>query len=119
MLKKIKDFIIFILIIFVFIIFIGSSNKNYSQELSVSDKNMASLQFEKLYIKSQSIGQTLSEISLYYSIPFSLETALNDDEYLIYNIDFKGGSLKELLDLVIGKTNQYSWEIKDGIVRVF
>lgn len=81
--------------------------------------DLAAMRLENVRIKAQSIGQFFSDLSLSYDIPIGLEIALNDDELATYEINFRKGALSDLLTQFVTRHDQYTWEIKDGVVNVF
>ncbi len=105
----------------VLVMFLGASNFYYAQKSAVVSKDgkLAVMQLENVQIEAQSIGRLFSKLSLFYNIPIGLETALNDDEFATYNIDFKKGTLSDLLTQFVSQHNYYIWEIQDGVVYIF
>jgi hypothetical protein len=86
---------------------------------AANDATLADRHLENVKIEAQSLGSLLSDLSLYYDIPIGLEIALDDDQYAIYHIDFKKGTLSDLLNQFVAQHSQYTWEIKDDVVNVF
>src|ERR1051325_11656606 len=82
-------------------------------------EDLAATPLENVRIEAQSVGSLFSELSLSYGIPIGLETALNDDEIVMYRIDFKRGTLANLLTQFTAQHEEYSWEINDGVVNIF
>jgi hypothetical protein len=61
----------------------------------------------------------LSALSLRYGIPIGLEVAPSEDQLGNYELDFKKGTLSELLTQFVAEHNQYAWRISDDVVNVF
>lgn len=101
-------------------IFFGANHRPETQVYGVTrNEDLADMRLEGVRIEAQNIGSLLSDLSLSHNIPIGLETAQNDDGLGSYEIDFKGGSLAELLTQFVAQHGQYAWEIKDGVVNVF
>lgn len=83
------------------------------------DTDLPSRQLENVQIEGQSIEALLTDLSLSYDIPIGLEIAPHDDEFTIYTLDLKRGTLTDLLTQFVNQHNQYTWEIKDGVVNIF
>lgn len=101
--------------------FFGSTNFCYAQQSAPASKDadLAVRQLENVRIKAQSIGSLFSRLSLSYDIPIGVAIALNDDEFAVYYIDFKKGTLSDLLTQFVTQYDQYAWKITDGVVNVF
>lgn len=105
----------------ILVLLFGANNFSRAQKSAVAGKDdaLAAKQLENVQIEAQSIGRLFADLSLSYDIPIGLEIALNDDESAIYHIDFKKGTLSELLTQFVARHDQYAWEITDGVVNVF
>lgn len=99
----------------------GLSSFFHTQTSAIADQDetLATRPLENVRIEAQGIGRLLSELSLSYNMPLGLEIALKDDEAATYQIDFKKGTLSDLLTQFVAQHDQYSWEIKDGVINVF
>jgi len=84
-----------------------------------TQNDLASRSLENVKIEAQSIGALLEKLSLHYDIPVGFEAASNDDERVNYELDFKKGSLSDLLNEFVARHDQYAWEIRDGVVNIF
>lgn len=84
-----------------------------------NDTDLAAVQLEHIQIKTQSIGQLFSELALSSNIPIGLEIAPKLDERGSYVIEFKKGTLSELLTEFVIQHREYAWELRDGVVNVF
>lgn len=71
------------------------------------------------HIEEQSIEAFFSDFSLTNDIPIALEIASNNDELATFRADFSGGTLSEFLTLFVAQYEEYTWEIKDGVLNVF
>lgn len=81
-------------------------------------KSLKSLQLENVEIKGQTIGAVFSELSLSYNIPIGVEIAASDNRLHDYELNFKRGTLSELLTEFVKKHDPYTWTIKNGIVNI-
>ncbi|MEN3326474.1 MAG: hypothetical protein V7638_1281 [Acidobacteriota bacterium] len=80
---------------------------------------LADRQFENVRLEEQSVEILFTSLSLTYDIPIGLEIASNDDNSATYALDLKKGTLTDLLTQFARQHNQYTWEIKDGVVNIF
>jgi hypothetical protein len=105
----------------VLLLSLGISNSIHAQANApaIKHEDLATMPLENVTIEAQSITSLFSKLSLAYNIPVGLETAYNDDESVTYHIDFKKGTLRDLLTQFIDQHDQYSWEIHDGVVNIF
>jgi hypothetical protein len=87
--------------------------------VAATQNDLARRSLENVKIEAQSIGSLLGKLSLFYDIPVGFEGATNDDERVDYQLDFKKGSLSDLLNEFVARHDQYAWEIKDGVVNIF
>jgi hypothetical protein len=81
--------------------------------------DLAGMQLEEIQIEAQSIGSFFSQLALSLDIPIGLEIASKEDKLASYRIDFKKGTLSELLSQFVVQHGQYAWEIRDGVVNIF
>jgi hypothetical protein len=105
----------------ILILSVGGNNFSDAQQTAAAgkDRDLATMWLKDVRIEAQSIGSLFSDLSLSYDIPIGLELALNDDELMTYQIDFKKGTLADLLTQFVAQHDQYDWEIKDGVVNIF
>lgn len=87
--------------------------------LAAKQDDLAAKHLEDVQLEAQSIGSLLEKFSLTYDIPVGFEAASNDDERASYHLDFKKGSLSDLLNEFVARHDQYGWEIKAGVVNIF
>jgi hypothetical protein len=87
--------------------------------VAATQNDLATRSLENVKIEAQSIGALFEKLSLRYDIPVGFEAATNDDERVDYQLDFKKGSLSDLLNEFVGRHQQYAWEIRDGVVNIF
>lgn len=112
-------------VFFVFVLIFGANSVSYTQKSVeiIKETDLSAKQLENIQIKTQSLEQICSRLSIFYDIPISLETALNANEVTPYIIDFDKGNLPDLLTQIIDQANraqdQYEWEIKDNVVNIF
>jgi hypothetical protein len=76
-------------------------------------------QLENVQIQAEGIAAFFGELSLRYDIPIGLETAVNESAFTPYSIDFKKGTLVDLLTQFVSQHSLYAWKIEDGVVSVF
>lgn len=107
-------------LIYLLVAMLGLSNFAWAQVIIIENKNqdLAVLQMHNVQIQTQNLSQLFSKLSLSYNIPIGFETSLNDDQIPAF-IDFKEGTLSELMTQLVSRHNQYIWEINDGVVNVF
>lgn len=93
----------------------------YAPRCGVAAKqdDLAARHLENIKIEAQSIGSLLEKLSLGYDIPVGFEAASNDDERAHFRLDFKKGSLSDLLNEFVARHDQYAWEIRDGVLNIF
>lgn len=105
-----------------FVLISGMTGIIQAQQTAVTAKyqDLESKFLENVQIEGQGLRQLLSELSLSYDIPIGALIPEKDDADLAFHrLDFKRGTLKELLTKLVGEHDQYLWEIKDGVVNVF
>jgi hypothetical protein len=81
--------------------------------------DLAARQLENVNIEAQGMPYLLEHFSLTYDIPIGFEAAKNDDERASYHLEFKKGSLSDLLNEFVARHDQYVWEITDDVVNIF
>ena len=74
---------------------------------------------ENVQIHAQDITSFFAELSILYDIPIGLETAANEPELSSYSIDFKSGTLADLLTQFVSQHSLYAWRVEEGVVNVF
>ncbi|HKO41647.1 MAG TPA: hypothetical protein VJU84_00030 [Pyrinomonadaceae bacterium] len=72
-----------------------------------------------IQLEAATISQLLSNLSLSYNIPIGIEIDPKDTENKLYRLEFKRGTVTELLTRFVGEYQQYEWEIRDGVVNIF
>jgi len=91
-----------------------------AQDIPVrEDVNITQLPLENVRIEEETIEQLFSHFSFAYNIPLGLEVAKGDDGPTLYKIDFKTGTLSDLLTQFVKKHEKYAWQIENGVVSVF
>ena len=83
------------------------------------DIDLAQKQLENVCIEEEDIGALFSHFSFANGIPIGLEIARNGDEGASYRIDFKKGTLSDLLNQFVAEQKQYTWKIENGVLSVF
>lgn len=81
--------------------------------------DLAQRQLENVQIEEENIGALFSHLSFACGIPIGLEVARNGDELRSYRIDFKKGTLSDLMNQFVAEHKQYTWKIENGILSVF
>ena len=109
------------LAVYALVMLFGAASLVCAQEAPVTNKvaNLADMQLENVRIEEQSIEALFTNLSLSYDIPIGLEIAPHDDEIASYALDQKKGTLTDLLTQFARQHNQYTWEVKDGVVNIF
>jgi hypothetical protein len=107
--------------VYVLVMLSGTTSLICAQESAVAhkDENLAGRQLENVQIEEQGIEALFTDLSLSYDIPIGLEIVSNDNEFATYTLDLKKGTLTDLLTQFAKQHNEYTWEIKDGVVNVF
>lgn len=107
--------------IYMLVVLLGATSLVCAQVSAVTKKaaNLADMQFESVRIEEQSVETLFTSLSLSYDIPIGLVIASNDDDLSTYVLDLKKGTLTDLLTQFASQHNQYTWEIKDGVVNIF
>ena len=90
-----------------------------AQNTARGSRNWETEQLENVHINTQGITSFFAELSRKYEIPIGLETATNEYEHHRYSIDFKKGTLAELLTQFVNQNSLYDWRVDDGVVNVF
>lgn len=87
-----------------------------------TEQDLANMLINNVRIEAQSVEQLFSTLSLSYDIPIGLEIGANDNELNEYRIDFKKGTVSDLLTRIVNRLNsskdEYTWEIRNGVVYV-
>lgn len=109
------------LAVYALVMLFGATGLVCAQEPALANKDgdLAGRQLENVQIEGQGIEALLTDLSLSYNIPIGLEIASHDDEFTTYTLDLKRGTLTDLLTQFVRQHNQYTWEIKDGVVNIF
>ena len=77
------------------------------------------MQLENVHIQAQSIESFFSTLSLSHNVPVGLEIGSNDNEFSLYDVELKKGTVADLLNQFVKAHNQYTWETVDGVINVF
>ena len=91
---------------------VGASDNKTDAPLS------ATMQLEDVRLRG-GLVTVLRDLALLYDIPIGFERAMNAVDAGEHRIDFKKITLAELLTKLLSNYKEYSWEISDGVVRVF
>lgn len=79
----------------------------------------ANSQLEDVFLEGDRLASLLSDLADQYDIPIGLERAMNEYDHPETRIDLNKTTLSELLTQLLANHKEYSWEIADGVVRVF
>jgi hypothetical protein len=98
-----------------------AGNLIYAQEAVAKSKDqpLAQMPLKDVRIEAQTIRGLFSDLSLSYRIPVGVEMAFDDNDLSTYRLELKKGTLSELLTKFFTQHDQYAWEIKDGVVRIY
>jgi hypothetical protein len=109
------------LLVTLMLFIIGAGTNAYAQQKVQRDKHgqPAAVQLENVHIQAQSIAYFFSRFSLSHNIPVGLEIASNDNEFIVYDLELKKGTVADLLNQFVKAHNQYTWQTVDGVINVF
>lgn len=70
-----------------------------------------------VHLSEATMNLVLGTLSVKHRVPIGIERspAHNDDEKL--NLDFDGGTLKEVLDSIVRQEPLYRWELAEGVIN--
>ena len=107
--------------VIIMLIFVGANSSAYAQKMVQprTHKQPAPTQLENFHIQAQSIESFFSRLSLSNNIPVGLEIASNDNEFIVYDLELKRGTVADFLNRFVKAHNQYTWETVDGVINVF
>ena len=77
------------------------------------------VQLENVHIRAQTVASFFSDLSLSYDVPIGLEIAANDSEFMVYDVEFKKGTVADLLNQFVKEHNLYTWQTVDGVINIF
>jgi len=92
-------------------------NTAVAQE-SEMNRDLSAVKLENVHLKSGTLSQALSRLSVSYDIPIGLEVSLNDEDVPVI-ADFDKVSVKDLLNHIFDKNRNYTWKVNDGVINVF
>lgn len=115
----VKSLIFLVLIVAANSVLFGQSVPEYNEQVDIN-----AVRFEGLGIKEQTVRNVFFRLATRYDIPVGIELAQNDEiDLAFYTLDFKGGTLSELMNEAIEAVNigpnRYTWELADGVVHIF
>jgi len=73
---------------------------------------LAQMPLENVRIREESISGLFSRLALRYEIPIGLEIARPGRLMSFYRIEFRKGTLSELLTQFVAEHDEYTWKIK-------
>jgi hypothetical protein len=116
---RLKTIIRFAVYVTISVLIAAESSVGQDITVQIKKGNLAQLPLEKVLIEKEGIVQLFSSFSFAYNIPVGLEVARGGDTPSLYVIDFKKGTLSELMTQFVSEHEEYVWEISDGVVHVF
>jgi hypothetical protein len=81
--------------------------------------NPARMPLENIEVEIQGVRGLFARLSFEYDVPIGLEVAQDEDVMATYRLDFKKGTLSELLTQFVTEHDRYAWQIEGGVVSVF
>lgn len=117
--RTLKTSIWFAICITVSLIMTAESTVGQSIAVQVKKGDLAQTPIENVLIEEEGIASSLSRLSSAYNIPLGLEVARGGDQPTFCRIDFKKGTLSDLLTQFVTEHKEYSWRVKDGVINVF
>jgi len=85
---------------------------------SSASEDVRALRLKNVNLRAQTIGGLLSELSLSYDIPIGLEIARSDNSIGDFELNFKNGTLSELLTELVTKHESSTWSINEGVINI-
>lgn len=84
-------------------------------------RSAADLTVTDLEIDGGNINQVLAKIAYKYSVPISLEVAIDDDllKSAHVSVHVKRGKIADVLDNIVKQKPSYTWEFGPSTIRVF
>lgn len=112
---------IFSFAVYLAIYLLISAESSVGQDITIQVKkaDLAQMPLQHVWIEEQGIAQLLSRFSFAYNIPVGLEVARGGGGPTFYRIDFKKGTLSDLLTQFVTEHKEYSWKIDGGVINVF
>ena len=85
-----------------------------------SGAEKCNLPVKDLQIEARNINLLLSKLAYQYSVPISLEVAIDDDlvNSKILKINVKKGTLADVLDSIVLQSPSYGWELSGSTIKV-
>jgi hypothetical protein len=81
--------------------------------------DLAQMPLGDIQVEVQGIEELFARLSFACNLPIGLELAQNEDVMAIYRLNFKKGTLSDLLTQFVAEHDQYAWRIDGGVVSVF
>lgn len=99
----------------------GAATSLLAQDRIVARKRVVSpdMQLENVHLKRQKVSDLFGSFSFQYLVPVGLEVAHGGEEPTLFELDFQGGSLSNLLTQFVAAHPEYTWKIDDGILNIF
>jgi hypothetical protein len=94
----------------------SAQSETHSQEKSITDIEVTDFQIE-----GKNINQLLAKIAYKYDVPINLEVATDEDllKSNVLTVQFKKGTLADVLNDIVKQKPSYTWETSDSVIRVF
>lgn len=103
------------------LLFIVSTATSFAQTGAPgSGAEKCNLPVKDLQIEARNINLLLSKLAYQYSVPISLEVAIDDDlvNSKILKINVKKGTLADVLDSIVLQNPSYGWELSGSTIKV-
>jgi hypothetical protein len=79
----------------------------------------AKMRLENVHIEGESIHHLFSQFAFHYDIPVGLEIGLDGDVPRFYRIEFRKGTLSDLLTQFVAEHDEHTWKIEKGSISIF
>lgn len=86
---------------------------------SREEKPLENRRIENVHLKAKSLESLLARLAFSYEIPIGFEGTNQGESKPSYRLDFKQGTVTELLTLFATQHEEYTWEIQEGVVTIF
>lgn len=117
--SKLKPIFRFTLCVLASILSAGESVRAQDKAVARMRMDLAQMRLENVQIEREGIGELFSALSFAYNIPVGLEIARSGDQPSLYRIDFRKGTLSDLLTQFVAQHDEYAWKIENDVLSVF
>ena len=81
--------------------------------------NLAQMPLRDIQVEVQGVEGLFAYLSFACDVPIGLEVAQDEDVMANYRLNFKKGTLSDLLTQFVTEHKRYAWRIDGGVVSVF